>query len=592
MSLDLFAWMDDVAASLFGDANQEAAGIVGGGAGYAVGYALDGEQGARVGAAFGAYIGVRKLSGGFGPAYPSLIAAAMAGNGDLHGGLSGDDPSLLTAAQVQEMGLDGEAGVWIVVETTGEVVPGYMVELDERGQTDATTQAPTGSVTGQQWGDLSTPEQQQAFRQEQDAIEQQQAFISELRAEITQNYQANVEKVTNAPQQQARAGEVPLPKEDLLPAQPPSTPVAQTPPVTSGPSLLEQLQGTSMADRSTDRAGTFIDIWDAQFPAPNDTVIGGTPVGPDALVGPSTAVPGSATSYFLPSSSETHGYLSDAWGFVDSHYPARGTWLRGAVEAWGELAAMNFPFYQGWQGGAPIDEFQRSQGGAKDILKLWLGATQPATGLVDMAAQMKNGADANNDEEVARNGILLVGMLLGMLIGGVIAEEGVEPGVEREPLRDGEGAAAGEEGAAGRPTRTQPTGQRGQKPTGRRTTIPRKADDAFRRGLERENESADTLADNGYNVEQNPKVPGPKKPDFRIEGEIYDNYAPSTNDARNIVDVMRDKAGRGQADRIVLNLDDSLVQLDEIKTALSDFPISKLREIIIVKGGNIILFYP
>lgn len=46
------------------------------------------------------------------------------------------------------------------------------------------------------------------------------------------------------------------------------------------------------------------------------------------------------------------------------------------------------------------------------------------------------------------------------------------------------------------------------------------------RSLNRENESAKILSKSGFNVEQNPTVFGDKKPDYRINGEIFDNYAP------------------------------------------------------------------
>ncbi|MBE8614144.1 hypothetical protein CYG68_17350 [Morganella morganii] len=46
------------------------------------------------------------------------------------------------------------------------------------------------------------------------------------------------------------------------------------------------------------------------------------------------------------------------------------------------------------------------------------------------------------------------------------------------------------------------------------------------RSLNRENESAKILSESGFNVEQNPTVVGDKKPDYRINGGIFDNYAP------------------------------------------------------------------
>ena len=107
------------------------------------------------------------------------------------------------------------------------------------------------------------------------------------------------------------------------------------------------------------------------------------------------------------------------------------------------------------------------------------------------------------------------------------------------------------------------------------------------RSLTRENESADTLAKGGYDVEQNPTVPGAKNPDYKVEGNIFDNVAPVTSKPRNIWDRMREKVDDGQTDRIVLNLDDSAVDRAALEKQLSDWPIPGLKEIIVIDHGNI-----
>jgi hypothetical protein len=75
--------------------------------------------------------------------------------------------------------------------------------------------------------------------------------------------------------------------------------------------------------------------------------------------------------------------------------------------------------------------------------------------------------------------------------------------------------------------------------------------------LQRENESATTLAKGGYDVEQNPTVLGDKNPDYLVNGKIFDCYAPTTSNIRNIADRVETKVVRRQADRIVLNMTDS-----------------------------------
>jgi hypothetical protein len=112
------------------------------------------------------------------------------------------------------------------------------------------------------------------------------------------------------------------------------------------------------------------------------------------------------------------------------------------------------------------------------------------------------------------------------------------------------------------------------------------------RALERENESARILAENGYDVEQNPASINRKKPDYKLNGEYADCYAPSTNKVRNIRDTIARKVNEGQADRIVLNLDDSPVTLETMKKQLSENPIADLKELIIIKGGKPTPFHP
>lgn len=112
--------------------------------------------------------------------------------------------------------------------------------------------------------------------------------------------------------------------------------------------------------------------------------------------------------------------------------------------------------------------------------------------------------------------------------------------------------------------------------------------------IRRENESARILADNGYHVEQNPAPkPTGKKPDYKINGEYYDCYAPSTSKARSIADRIRDeKVLEGQADRIILNLEDSNVGLDAMKKQLMDWPVPGLKQVIAIKGGKIVPLFP
>jgi hypothetical protein len=123
---------------------------------------------------------------------------------------------------------------------------------------------------------------------------------------------------------------------------------------------------------------------------------------------------------------------------------------------------------------------------------------------------------------------------------------------------------------------------------------PRPTDDKeTTRGRVRENESARLLAENGYDVEQNPPPRSNlKEPDYKLNGEYADCYAPSTDNPRNILDAIAKKVNKGQADRIVLNLEDSQVTLKALQQELLENPITNLKEIILIRDGKIILFHP
>jgi len=140
---------------------------------------------------------------------------------------------------------------------------------------------------------------------------------------------------------------------------------------------------------------------------------------------------------------------------------------------------------------------------------------------------------------------------------------------------------------------TSPSGKPdpGRKPRGRRTDAhpTRKRDRAKRR----ENDSADALAHDGFDVEQNPPPkPNGKEPDYKIEGEYFDCYAPETGNLDNIRGKMSDKVADGQADRLILNMEDTPCSMDEIAGMLRRKPIAGLKELVVVKDGKVTPLYP
>jgi hypothetical protein len=117
---------------------------------------------------------------------------------------------------------------------------------------------------------------------------------------------------------------------------------------------------------------------------------------------------------------------------------------------------------------------------------------------------------------------------------------------------------------------------------GPRARVLERDDAETRRGAERENETADILWLNNHNVEQKPRVPGPKNPDYRIDGELFDNYAPVTNNVRNIWSYVARKISGKQADNIVINLRDSQATLLELDAKFRDYPIPGLNNLWVV----------
>jgi hypothetical protein len=88
-------------------------------------------------------------------------------------------------------------------------------------------------------------------------------------------------------------------------------------------------------------------------------------------------------------------------------------------------------------------------------------------------------------------------------------------------------------------------------------------------------------------------VPGDKNPDYRIEGQIFDNVAPTTNNPRNVADRILRKVEAGQTERVVVNLADSGVSADALRAQLRDWPIERLKEAIVIdKNGNVLHIYP
>lgn len=183
----------------------------------------------------------------------------------------------------------------------------------------------------------------------------------------------------------------------------------------------------------------------------------------------------------------------------------------------------------------------------------------------------------------------------GPLLGGSGGGGGIPPGKPPTPAPppEPERRPSSEPSGAGPPAVTRPrlAPDPTRRPTGRPAKIEGKQ--TKRRSLEKENESAQVLARAGYDIEQNPPPnPAGKEPDYRIQGEYWDCYAPTGNSTRTIHTEVRDKVKEGQADRIILNLDECGASRADIRARLERSPIRGLREIKVIERGQITQFYP
>nr|WP_241593371.1 hypothetical protein [Rosenbergiella epipactidis] len=123
--------------------------------------------------------------------------------------------------------------------------------------------------------------------------------------------------------------------------------------------------------------------------------------------------------------------------------------------------------------------------------------------------------------------------------------------------------------------------------SGQPTKLPPNASPENIRSLQRENEGATILSKNGYHVEQNPVTAGVKNPDYKINGEVFDNIAPKTNSVRNIYDRALEKVNSGQTNNVVINLADTKASISDLQKQFNDWPIKGLDKVIAIdQSGN------
>ncbi|MFC6019286.1 hypothetical protein ACFP2T_24155 [Plantactinospora solaniradicis] len=116
--------------------------------------------------------------------------------------------------------------------------------------------------------------------------------------------------------------------------------------------------------------------------------------------------------------------------------------------------------------------------------------------------------------------------------------------------------------------------------------------------------SADTVADKGYRIHQNPTrseiadarlntgdTGDPSKdPDYLIEGHVFDCYSPTpTRAVRGIWTQVSKKVTDSQTQRVVLNLHDWRGDLTELQRQFDNWPVTGLKELVAVtRSGSIV----
>ncbi|MFF4539147.1 putative T7SS-secreted protein [Streptomyces aureus] len=158
------------------------------------------------------------------------------------------------------------------------------------------------------------------------------------------------------------------------------------------------------------------------------------------------------------------------------------------------------------------------------------------------------------------------------------------------------GGGGGDWDTAAKVDRTKPSGEADPhaQPRGNPESLSKNDDAETIRAKGREVHSAETLARQGYDVEQSPgKMPNGTKPDFRVEGKIFDNYAPTSDNPRSIWRAVEKKVDKGQTERVVLNLGDSGADLGALRQQFQSWPKEGLKEVMVIdREGNIVHLYP
>lgn len=277
-----------------------------------------------------------------------------------------------------------------------------------------------------------------------------------------------------------------------------------------------------------------------------------------------------------------------------------------AEKAWWDIGDdLNDQVADLWQGVQDVGDFVVDNGPelidlAADTALMAIGAAAMVAGAAGagggtLVAATGVGAPVGAPVAAASVGLIVLGAGTAT-VGAVKFGEDLQTLLNQANSSSGGGTSPSQPPAASRtPSRPVRAPDPDAVPTGQRARPGKNDKDPVNiRSIELENKTADDLARAGYDVEQRPAPkPNGKKPDYRINGEYADCVSPRPETpARSVVSRMREKVAKSQAERIVVNLDDSRLTNAQVRDALDREPIDNLIEVIVVRNGSPTHIYP
>ncbi|HDR8906791.1 TPA: hypothetical protein QDA83_002315 [Burkholderia multivorans] len=109
------------------------------------------------------------------------------------------------------------------------------------------------------------------------------------------------------------------------------------------------------------------------------------------------------------------------------------------------------------------------------------------------------------------------------------------------------------------------------------------------RAVQRQNEAAQILADDGLDVEQLPNsgLPG-ANPDLKINGQVADAYSPTTKNPQTTWDNASNNV-QIQASNVVINLAHSPLSGTDVAQFLQRNPVAGMNTVTLIKNGAVIV---